>query len=133
MRNNQRCGRIRLALMVSVAALMAWPQKTEPKPRAVATLTVHVTGAQTGNPIFQASLTLRFRQPGSRWKLKRSKLLSYSAKTDKKGLCKFPYIPYGPVELMVTAPQHEAFGRTFQFAKNHPVIEVKLRRPHSQL
>lgn len=121
-----------LALLVA-STLLGWPVKAEPKSPTLATLVVHVTDAQTRDPIFQASLTLRFRQPRSRWKLKRTKPVSYSAKTDKKGLCKFPYVPEGSVELMVTAPQHEAFGRSFQFMKNDQVIEVKLRRPRPQL
>ncbi len=120
-------------VVVAVMALLGWPRKVEARSPSLGTLIVHVVDARTGRPIFQASLTLQFRKPGSPWKLKRGKMISYSAKTDEKGFCKFPYVNEGTVELMVTAPEHEAFGRTYQFTKNDQVVEVKLRKPHSQL
>lgn len=122
-----------LCCMTLLGAFALFAAKAECRGPDLATLIVHVTDARTGQPIFQAALTLRFRKPGSPWKLKRGKIISYSAKTDKKGFCKLPDVPLGPVVLMVTAPERKAFGRTFEFAKNHQVIEVKLRKPHYQL
>jgi hypothetical protein len=95
------------------------------------TIQVLVKDAKTGDPIYQAHLTLRFRQPGGF--LKRSEAISYTGKTDKKGRCSFPLVPMGEVTLMVTAPDHNTFGKTFEINKNNQLLEVQLRPPHPVL
>lgn len=94
-------------------------------------LTVKVTDAKSGDPIFQASLTLEFHLAGGF--MKHSKWISYSAKTDKKGEYKFSTVPEGPIRLFVTAPDHQAFGHSYKFDKDHQTIEVKLRKPQPML
>lgn len=88
-------------------------------------VTVSVTEAGTGKPIFQARLTLRFRDPDSHW----GKVISYSAKTDMHGKYKFSFIPMETVVLDVTAPKHQTFGKKFQITQEHQVLEVKLKKP----
>ncbi|MEJ2008164.1 MAG: hypothetical protein P8Z30_08425 [Acidobacteriota bacterium] len=95
------------------------------------TVHVEVKDAQTGKPIYQAHLTLRFRQHGGL--LHRSKLISYTSKTDMKGQGEFPVVPLGMVTLMVTAPNHNTFGKEFEITKENQVIEVKLEKPHPVL
>jgi hypothetical protein len=106
-----------------------------PSGRALAaerpTLTIRVTDAGSGDPIFQARLTLEFYVPGGF--MKRSKWISYSAKTDKKGEYRFTTVPKGPIRLFVTAPDREAFGRKYKFEEDHQLIEVKLRKPQPVL
>jgi hypothetical protein len=94
-------------------------------------LTVAVTYAETGKPINQARLTLQFREPGSN--LKRSKMLSYSAKTNAEGRYKFVDIPEGTVLLIVTDERHQSFGKEFDVNKGNPLLEVKLKPPQPQL
>jgi len=95
------------------------------------TVHVEVKDSQTGKPIYQAHLTLRFRQPGRF--LHRAKIISYTSKTDMKGAGIFPVVPFGTVTLMVTAPDHNTFGKEFEITKANQVIEVKLQEPHSVL
>lgn len=95
------------------------------------TVHVEVKDAQTGKPIYQARLTLRFRQHGGF--LHRSKIISYTSKTDPKGMGAFPVVPLGVVTLMVTAPNHNTFGKEFKITKANQVIEVKLQKPHPVL
>lgn len=95
------------------------------------TVHVEVKDAKTGKPIYQAHLTLRFREPGRF--LHRSKIISYTSKTDMKGMGEFPVVPLGTVTLMVTAPDHNTFGKEFDVSKANQLIEVKLQRPHSVL
>lgn len=97
----------------------------------VTTVHVQVTDAQTGKPIYQARLTLRFREPGRF--MRHSKIISYSSKTDPKGKGIFPLVPMGTVVLMVTAPNHNTFGKEFQITKKNQLIEVKLQKPHPVL
>ena len=95
--------------------------------------TVVVTDAQTGQPINQARLTLEFTEPGDPSKLKRSKKLSYSAKTNAQGHYKFPSLPQGTIRLIVTAERHQTFSREFELEKEDQVIEVKLKKPQPLL
>ena len=95
-----------------------------------ATLQVVVKEAASGEPIFQAHLTLQFRIPQ---KYKQDKWISYSAKTDKKGECTFHHITKGPIRLMVTAEGFQTFGKKFEIKKDNRVIEVKLRKPQPQI
>jgi Carboxypeptidase regulatory-like domain len=96
-------------------------------------VTVVVTDAQTGQPINQARLTLEFTEPGDPSKLKRSKKLSYSAKTNAQGHYKFPSLPKGNIRLIVTAERHQTFSKEFELEKEDQVIEVKLKKPQPLL
>jgi len=96
-------------------------------------LTVVVTDAETGQPINQARLTLDFTEPGDPSKLKRSKKLSYSAKTNAQGHYKFPSLPKGTIRLIVTAERHQTFSKDFELEKENEAIEVKLKKPQPLL
>jgi hypothetical protein len=96
-------------------------------------LNVLVTDAQTGQPINQARLTLEFTEPGDPSKLKRSKKLSYSAKTNAQGHYKFPSLPKGTIRLIVTADRHQTFSKEFGLETGDQVIEVKLKKPQPLL
>lgn len=95
------------------------------------TVQVLVKDAKTGDPIYQAHLTLRFRKPGGF--LRSPGIISYTAKTDKNGRGSFPFVPMGEITLMITAPDHESFGKIFEIKKNDQLIEVQLRKPRPQL
>ena len=100
--------------------------------RAAATerigLTVVVTD-ETGQPLSQAQLTLQFHEPGK----VRHKLISYTAKTNAQGRCKFTEIPSGTIHLIVTHAGHQTFGKDFDIDKSHAEVEVKLKPPHPLL
>lgn len=103
------------------ASVHAAPRKHPP----LTDITVMVTEAKTDKPIFQARLTLQFRDPDSR----RGKMISYSAKTDIHGKYKFTFIPMDKVLLVVTAPNHQTFGKEFQITEQGQIIQVKLKKP----
>lgn len=93
-------------------------------------LRVVVKDAASDEPIFQAQLTLRFQVPQ---KFRQPKWLSYSAKTNKKGEYVFKRVNKGPIVLMVTAEDHQSFGKKFKVDEDDSTIEVKLRRPQPQV
>jgi hypothetical protein len=97
------------------------------------TIHIEVKDSETGQPINQARLTLLFREPGSKFKLKRSKPISYSAKTNAQGKYRFTDIPIGTVRLMVTSEGHESFGKDIEIEKDGQVVEVKLKKPQPLL
>ena len=94
---------------------------------------VLVKDAETDQPIYQARLTLQFREPGSVAKLKRSKLISFSAKTDAQGRYRFIRIPKGTVRLIVTSEHHQTFSKEFEVERDNQVLEVKLKKPQPLL
>jgi hypothetical protein len=99
----------------------------------ITSVTVLVKDADTGKPVPQAHLTLEFRQPGDPAKLKRSKFLSYSAKTNPQGRYRFVDIPKGAVRLIVTAERRQALSKNFEVNEDNPVLEVSLKRPQPLL
>jgi hypothetical protein len=118
-----------IGLFVAFGMGMGMPRRLA----ATETTTVHIVvkDAVTGDPIYQAHLTLEFLQPGGF--LKTPKTISYTGKSDKQGRCIFPVVNLGKVTLMVTAPDHETFGKRFVIKKDDQLIEVKLRKPRPVL
>lgn len=94
---------------------------------------VLVKDAETGQPIQQAHLTLLFREPGKRLKPKLPHHISYSAKTNPQGRCKFLNIPKGTIRLIVTADEHQAFGKDFELERDNQLIDVALKKPQPLL
>jgi len=128
-----RCRVNALPALTVLAALLllAWSSTGVASSPERINLTVAVTDAETGKPINQAHLTLQFREPGG--KLKRSKMLSYAAKTNAEGRYKFVEIPEGTVLLIVTEEHHQTFGKQFDVSKQNSLLEVKLKPPQPVL
>ena len=120
---------VRLAIIFAVVFVFGIPVKLAAA--RLTTVNIQVNDAKTGDPIYQAHLTLRYRVPGRF--MRRTKIVSYTAKTDKDGKSKFPVVPLGTITLMVTAPDHNTFGKEFQITKDNQLIEVKLQKPHEVL
>jgi 5-hydroxyisourate hydrolase-like protein (transthyretin family) len=122
--------RFRTGIFVSAAILLFCgvrkPAQQQPIPEV--SLTVVVIEAETGDPVSQARLTLTFKQQG---KLHRS--ISYSAKTNAQGRCRFTNIPKETVRLLVTADRHQSFGKEIEVEEDNQVIEVKLKKPQPLL
>ena len=98
-----------------------------------ATLHIAVTDAETGKPINQARLTLQFQEPVSKYSFKRSRPVSYSAKTNPEGHYRFTGIPLGTVRLLVTSELHESYGKDIEINKDDQEIDVKLKKPQPLL
>lgn len=114
---------LRTAVILACVALplQALPRKHPP----VTNLTVVVTDATNRKPVFQARLTLSFRDPDSRL----GSTISYNAKTSIQGKYTFSFIPMEPIVLVVTAPNHQTFGQKFDVTQANQVIKVQLKPP----
>ena len=122
-----------LALAVGLLSFVAITSLRASSPDLI-TISVVVTDSATGQPVNQAHLTLVFQTPRDpNNALKRSKTISYTAKTDAQGRCRFVYIPEGPVKLLVTEDRHQTFGQTFNVSKDHSTLEVKMKPPQPLL
>ena len=120
---------VRFGVVVFAAVAICMPVNLAAAQKT--TVRVQVNDAKTGDPIFQAHLTLRYRVPGAF--MRRTKIVSYTAKTDKNGKSQFPVVPKGTITLMVTAPDHKTFGKEVEITKDDQLIEVKLEKPHEVL
>ena len=92
-------------------------------------LIVMVKDSDSGNPIDQAHLTLQFVQPAGAAMFKKSKKVSYSAKTNMQGRYKFLNINKGEISLFVTAQGHQSFGKKYTLETENQVFEIKLKKP----
>lgn len=121
----------RVGMMLVAVVAICVPIKLAAAQSQNTTVHVQVNDAQTGEPIYQAHLTLRYRVQGGF--MRRSKVISYTSKTNKDGKSQFPVVPMGTITLMVTAPNHNTFGKEFEITKENQLIEVKLQKPHEVL
>ena len=130
LRNNRKAPLLTASLFVIAAALLVGLitpcAKGEESPE-LTSVSILVKDAKTDQPMQNAHLTLQFREAGDPSKLKRSKVISYSAKTNLQGRYKFTHIPKGTIRLLVTAERRQAFGEEFEIDKDDQVIEVKGR------
>ena len=93
-------------------------------------MTVVVQEADTGTPISQAHISLQFSEPhGPTIPNRKAKQITYGAKTDAQGRCKFAGINKGPIVLTITAPAHQTYGKELQLEKDNQVFEIKLKKP----
>jgi hypothetical protein len=121
-------------LLLALSLLVgAWPSPARADPPERTDFTVVVKEADSGEPIFQARLTLQFNESGSAVKLRRGKNITYSAKTNAQGRYKFTGIPKGTIRLLVTADRHQSYGEELELTEDNQVIEVKLRKPQPLL
>ena len=97
--------------MMVVGSLFAFQGAARPADDSKTNVHIVVTDWDTGKPIYQARLTLIFQEEIMTMKVKHSKPLSFSAKTDLQGRYRFTDIPKVTVRLLVTAERHEAFGK----------------------
>lgn len=112
---------VAVILVYAALPLHASPRKHPP----VTDLTIVVTDATNHKPVFQARLTISFRDPDSRI----GSSISYNAKTDSQGKYTFSFIPMEPVLVVVTAPDHQSFGQKFDVTQANQTIKVKLNPP----
>ena len=133
---------LRIRIFSLPALLLLWifagtsvGAQSTPKAEENDRTTIHVVvkDAESGSPINQARLTLQFREGASTMMVKHSNMISYSAKTNPQGHCRFTDIPKGTVRLLVTADNHMSFGKDIEITKDNQEVEVKLKKPQPQL
>lgn len=115
-------------LVMAVFSPSTWAQ-TGQSDHEPTSMFVVVKEYDTGAPIGQAHITLEFFIPHGPTIPRKGKKISYNAKTDAQGRCKFSEINKGQIVLMVTAPEHQGWGKELQLEKENQVFEVRLKRP----
>lgn len=95
------------------------------------TLTIEVK-SQTGKPVPQASVIVRFIKGHSVFKLGKSIRKEWELHTNEEGVAKIPPIPQGTIQIQIIAKNFQTFGQNFEVDDEQKTIEIKLNAPQSQ-
>ncbi len=120
---------VALSLLLSAKAVCFAQSEGEKASYETTSMTVVVKESDSGQPISHASITLTFSEPGGTMRLGKPKKITYNAKTDAQGRCKFTDINKGAINLVVTDREHQTYGKDLELNQDNQVFEVKLKKP----
>lgn len=106
-----------------VVPLLAGPPMT--------TLTIAVK-SDSGKPVEQASVVVRFIKGHSVMKLGKSIRKEWELHTNQDGIAKIPPIPQGTILIQVIAKNYQTFGDQFDIDEEQKTVEIKLKPPQAQ-
>lgn len=89
-------------------------------------LEVEVTAAETGEPIGNAIIYVKFKEDRF---LRRDKQREWSVKTNPEGKAVFPLLPEGKVLVQVVAKGWKTYGQFHTLREPKYILEIKLKRP----
>lgn len=89
-------------------------------------LEVSLTAAETGAPIPNATVYVKFKEERL---LRRDKKREWSLKTNPDGKAVFPPLPAGQVLVMVVAPGWKTYGSYHSLQGPKKLLEIKLNPP----
>ncbi len=118
-------------MLICISGSVVWGQTPDPFTGHEPTNdTVNVKDSETGEPLGQAAVTIKFTEPVT---FGPGKKFSYSSKTDAQGRCKVYGVNKGSITLMVTALHHQSYGKQLELDHDNKVFEVKLKKPQPLL
>lgn len=94
-------------------------------------LTIEVTDLK-GDPVEQASVTVRFVEGRSVKSFGKEIVTRYHLKTDSQGIARIPPIPQGKILVQVIAKRFQTFGEVFEVYEPERTIQVQLKPPQPQ-
>ena len=100
--------------------------KTDEAPESK--LRISVTAAETGKPVGNASVYIRFPE-GKTFFTHKDKQAEMNFKTNQDGSVKVPGVPRGKILIQVIAPGWHTYGKWYDIAKDEEEIEIKLDKP----
>jgi uncharacterized GH25 family protein len=95
------------------------------------TLTINVT-SQSGKPVEQASVIVKFVEGRSKIKFGKKIRTEWELKTNQEGVAKIPPIPKGTILVQIIAKNYQTFGKRFDVAEDQKTIDIKLNPPQPQ-
>lgn len=87
---------------------------------------------QTGKPIDNASVIIKFVQGRSKTKFGAKDRKEWDMKTNQEGMVKVPSVPQGKILIQIIAKNYQTFGETFDVEQQEKTIEIKLNPPQAQ-
>lgn len=130
-----------LALALSLPALaQTGSGKDSPKAKQAKSdqdrttqLKIHVLGGDKKEPVDNASVYLKFQEPGAlHFLLHHDKKVELDLKTDLRGFASFPELPRGKLLIQIVAPGWQTFGQYYTLDKDFQTIEVVLQHPKTR-
>jgi uncharacterized GH25 family protein len=114
-----------LILFLSLALVLpaAGPEMT--------TLTIHVA-TQSGKPVPDASVVVKFVQGRSKVKFGKKIRTEYELHSNQDGIAKIPPIPQGTILVQVIAKNYQTFGQNFDVDQEEKTLDVVLSPPQPQ-
>ena len=114
----------RMILLAALALpLLAGPPMT--------TLTIAVK-SDTGKPVEQANVVVKFIKGHSVVKLGKSIRKEWEMHTNQEGIVKIPPIPQGTILIQVIAKNYQTFGDNFDIDEEQKTVEIQLKPPQPQ-
>ncbi len=95
------------------------------------TLTIQVKN-DSGKPVEDASVVVRFVKGHSAMKLGKSIRKEWELHTNQDGIAKIPPIPQGTILIQVIAKNYQTFGDNFDVDEDQKTVEIKLKPPQAQ-
>jgi hypothetical protein len=112
------------------------PKPTDPPPQKEAKsedapesrLRVSVVAADTGKPVANASVYIRFPE-GKTFFTRKDKEAEMNFKTNQDGSVKVPSVPRGKILVQIVAPGWHTYGKWYEIEKDEEEINIRLDKP----
>lgn len=123
----------RLVLLLAMAmGAMLLPLSAADTTAADTTKIEIVVTNETGRPVDNASVIVKFISGRSKAKFGRQIRTEWEMKTSQEGVAKIPGIPKGNVLIQVIARNYQTFGQTFDIEQDEKTVTIKLNPPQPQ-
>jgi len=127
MRNRDRFLRTFVAGAVLLSGLAATAVAAAPMTKISIVLKT-----QSGKPVEQASVVVRFVQGHSIVKLGKTIKTTFELRSNQEGEARIPAIPQGKILVQVIAKGYQTFGQTFDVNEDEKTLEITLNPPQQQ-
>jgi hypothetical protein len=87
---------------------------------------------QSGRPIIQADVIVRFVKGHSVFKLGKAVRTQWEMRTNQEGQAQVPEIPQGEIRIQVIAKGYQTFGNTFDITDAEKTLPIVLNPPQQQ-
>jgi hypothetical protein len=95
------------------------------------TLTIQVK-SQSGKPVENASVIVKFVKGHSVVKLGKSIRKEWELRTNQEGSVKIPPIPQGEILIQIIAKDYQTFGKVFDIDEENKTVDIALNPPQPQ-
>jgi hypothetical protein len=120
-----------LAVVVLAGAMLGWtPEKSAAgmpgKENPVSALQIVVTGGETGKPVDNASVYVRYEEPRF---LHHPRQIELDLKTDMSGIAKVKDVPRVKILIQVVKDGWSPFGQYYVLDKEEETINIHMKPP----
>jgi hypothetical protein len=103
-------------------------KETKPDDAEESKLRVSVVAADTGKPVANASVYIRFPE-GKTFFTHKDKQAEMNFKTNQDGSVKVPSVPRGKILVQIVAPGWHTYGKWYDIEKGEEEIDIRLDKP----